>query len=216
MMQLQASLFGAGRPALDGAAKVERIALDEASWIDLAPAWALGADELFDLVLRSRGWGQHERWMYDRRVLEPRLTSFWSEGAGVALEPPIVEEMRRRLSSRYGVVFDSVGFNLYRDGQDSVAWHGDRIVKEIAEPIVALVALGETRRLLFRRREGGPSRAFPLGRGDLLVTGGRTQRAWQHCIPKVARAGPRISIAFRHGLHPRAYGGAVAAGRGRT
>jgi hypothetical protein len=34
-----------------------------------------------------------------------------------------------------------------------------------------------------------------------LVTGGRTQRLWQHSVPKVASAaGPRISLAFRHGM----------------
>jgi alkylated DNA repair dioxygenase AlkB len=93
-----------------------------------------------------------------------------------------------------------VGFNLYRDGRDSVAWHGDHIDRAIAEPIVPLVSLGEPRKLLFRPKGGGPSRAFLLGRGDLLVTGGTTQRTWEHAVPKVARAGPRISIAFRYRL----------------
>jgi alkylated DNA repair dioxygenase AlkB len=98
------------------------------------------------------------------------------------------------------VVFDSAGFNLYRDGQDSVAWHGDRISKEIEEPIVALVSLGEPRKFLLRPRGGGKSRAFHLGGGDLLVTGGRTQRAWEHSVPKVAQAGPRVSVAYRYGM----------------
>jgi alkylated DNA repair dioxygenase AlkB len=96
---------------------------------------------------------------------------------------------------------------LYRDGEDSVAWHGDRIVAEIEEPVVALVCLGERRKFLLRPRGGGRSRAFQLGRGDLLVTGGKTQRTWEHCVPKVAQAGPRISLAFRYGLDPRAYSG---------
>ena len=113
--------------------------------------------------------------------------------------------MRRSLSSRYGVELDSVGFNLYRDGRDSVAWHRDRILAEVQNPIIALVSLGEPRKLLLRPREGGRSRAFSLGGGDLLVTGGRTNRDWVHTVPKVARAGPRISLAFRHGLDPRAY-----------
>ena len=145
--------------------------------------------------------------MYDRRVLEPRLTAPWSLGSGLPLEPALLEEMRRCLGARYGVVFDSAGFNLYRDGEDSVAWHGDRIRKEIDEPIIPLISLGEPRKFLVRRKGGGPSRAFRLGRGDLLVTGGATHRAWDHAVPKVARAGPRISIAFRYGLDPRAYAG---------
>jgi alkylated DNA repair dioxygenase AlkB len=204
----QPSLFGAAGPAaFDRAfARLERIHLDDASWVDHAPGWVTGSDALFAEILASRRWAQRSRWMYDRRVLEPRLTAPWTLGSGEALEPALVDEMRRALGERYGVVFDSAGFNLYRDGDDGVAWHGDRIVKAIAEPIIPLVSLGEPRRFLLRPKGGGPSRAFLLGRGDLLVTGGRTHRAWQHAVPKVARAGPRISIAFRYGLDPRAYG----------
>ncbi|MGZ6140748.1 MAG: alpha-ketoglutarate-dependent dioxygenase AlkB, partial [Myxococcaceae bacterium] len=73
------------------------------------------------------------------------------------------------------------------------------------DPIVALVSLGEPRKLLLRPRGGGPSRSFPLGHGDLLVTGGNAQRTWEHAVPKVARAGPRISIAFRHGTSGERY-----------
>jgi alkylated DNA repair dioxygenase AlkB len=119
----------------------------------------------------------------------------------------ILEAMRRSLSDRYGVAFDSVGFNLYRNGRDSVAWHRDRIRLEIEQPVIAIVSLGEPRKFLLRPRGGGASRPFLLGRGDLFVSGGRTNREWEHSVPKVARAGPRISLAFRHGMDPRAYAG---------
>ncbi len=202
----QPSLFGAPAASFDASfGTVDRILLDDASWLDHAPGWVRGSDRLFEEMLRSRRWGQRSRWMYDRKVPEPRLTDQWSLVSGLPLEPRLLEEMRLLLSARYGVVFDSAGFNLYRDGEDSVAWHGDRIRRDIAEPVVPLVSLGEPRKFLLRPKGGGRSRAFLLGRGDLLVTGGATQRAWDHCVPKAARAGPRISIAFRHGLDPRAY-----------
>ena len=207
-LAFQLVLFDARTARFDASfSTLERIHLDETSWVDLAPSWVRGADALFLEVLASRRWGQRTRWMYDRRVVEPRLTAPWSAESGEPLAPPVLERMRRCLSRRYGIVLDSAGFNLYRDGRDSVAWHGDRIEKEIEEPIVALVSLGEPRKFLLRPRGGGRSRPFNLGRGDLLVTGGKTQRAWDHCVPKVARAGPRITIAFRHDLDPRAYAG---------
>jgi alkylated DNA repair dioxygenase AlkB len=203
----QPSLFDTAVPSFDRSfAALRRIALDAECWIELASGWVSGSDALFEELLRTRRWGQRSRRMYDRRVQEPRLTSPWSAASGAPLEPAIVDEMRCALSRRYGVDLDSAGFNLYRDGADGVAWHGDRIEKRVAEPLVALVSLGEPRRFLLRRKGGGPRLAFSLGRGDLLVTGGRTQRLWEHSIPKVARAGPRISIAFRHALDPRAYG----------
>jgi len=164
------------------------------------PGWVSGSDALFRAVLESRDWGQRTRRMFDLRVREPRLTAPWSLRSGAPLRPKLLDDVRLALSERYGVPFDSAGFNLYRDGQDSVAWHGDKIRKEIEEPIVALLSLGEPRKFLLRPKGGGRSQAFELGRGDLLVTGGKTQRAWDHCVPKVARAGPRISIAYRYGL----------------
>lgn len=203
----QPSLLDSEPPSFDRAfSRLERLHLDDTSWIDWAPGWVSGSDRLFAELLASRRWESRTRWMYDRRVVEPRLTSPWSVAQGVPLEPAVVDELRRALGERYGVVFDSAGFNLYRDGRDGVAWHGDKIVKAIAEPIVPLVSLGEPRTFLLRPRGGGRSLPFRLGRGDLLVTGGTTQRTWQHSVPKAARAGPRISIAFRYGLHPRAYG----------
>jgi alkylated DNA repair dioxygenase AlkB len=203
---LQQSLFDDAEPSLDPSfATVKRLNLDQESWVDWAEHWVHGSERLFHEILGTRTWAQRTRWMYEKRVLEPRLTAYWNLDSGFPLQPALLEEMRFYLSARYGVLFDSVGFNLYRDGQDGVAWHGDRIRKEIAEPVVALVSLGERRRLLLRPKGGGTSRAFFLGQGDLFVTGGKAQRTWQHSVPKVKRAGPRMSIAFRHGMDPRAY-----------
>ena len=143
--------------------------------------------------------------MYDRRVKEPRLTAPWNARSGDELQPSILEDIRTVLSQRYDRAFDSIGFNLYRDGNDSVAWHSDRIRAEIEDPIVALVSLGEPRKFLLRPKGGGPSRAFKLGRGDLFVTGGKSQRTWEHSVPKVAQAGPRISLAYRHDLDTAIY-----------
>lgn len=203
----QPSLFAGPRPSFDPTfSAVRRIALDAESWIDHAPGWVEGSDALFEALLASRRWGQRRRWMYDRKVLEPRLTAPWSLDSGEPLEPAVLEAIRLALSARYGVFLDSAGFNLYRDGSDGVAWHRDRIRREVRDPLVALVSVGEPRRFLLRPYGGGRSLAFQLGRGDLLVTGGRAQRDWEHCVPKVARAGPRISVAFRHDLDPRGYG----------
>ena len=202
----QPTLFDTVAPAFDASfATLERIQLDPTAWVDYAPAWVTGSDELFAQVLEERDWGQRSRRMYENRVVEPRLTAPWNTRSGEELRPRVLEDVRAALSEHYGIEFDSVGFNLYRDGRDSVAWHGDHIRKEIEEPLVALVSLGEPRRFLLRPKGGGKSRSFMLGRGDLLVTGGKTQRTWEHSVPKVAQAGPRISLAYRHGLDPRAY-----------
>jgi alkylated DNA repair dioxygenase AlkB len=193
-------------PAIDESfAALERTYLDPSAWFDLAPAWVSSSDALFAALLEEAAWDQRRRHLYDRTVLEPRLTAMWRAEDGGTLRPPLLQRMLAVLSERYDVAFDSVGLNLYRDGADSVAWHGDRIAEDIVDPIVALVSVGEPRAFLLRPKGGGTARRLRLGRGDLLVMGGTSQRTWEHSVPKVARAGPRISIAFRHGLRLAAY-----------
>ena len=199
-MLFQPTLLDSGAPSFDASfAGVRRIELDERSWVDLDPEWVSGSDDLFAALVDGADWHQGKRHMYDKVVDQPRLSSWWDcTEPGPCPFPHVVDDMRAALSERYRVFFDSVGLNWYRHGRDSVAWHGDKIAKTISDPIVALVSVGEPRKFLLKPRAGGASRPFQCGRGTLLVTGGACQREWLHSVPKVARAGPRISIAFRH------------------
>ena len=179
---------------------LKRILLEPGSWVDHCPGWLSGSDRAFEELLHDTVWSQRRRRMYDREVDEPRLTSWRRIDTQAAGSLQWLEGARASLSTRYEVSFDSMGINLYRDGADSVAWHRDRIPPEIVDPVVALVSLGEPRRFLLRPLGGGRSRAFRLGHGDLFVTGGQTQRRFEHCVPKVKAAGARMSIALRHGV----------------
>ena len=176
---------------------LRRRELAEGAWVDHAPGWCRGADELFARLLRHTPWSGREVRMYERVVPEPRLTHRWRMDEGPA--PPVeLRAMARVLSERYGVEFTQVGANLYRDGADSVAWHGDRVARELPESVVALVSLGAARPFRLRPTGGGPSIGYLPGPGDLLVMGGSCQRTWQHAVPKTRASAPRISIQFRH------------------
>lgn len=192
----QASLFEAPSPALSFGS-VTRHVLDERTWVDEVPCWQPAHGELFDRLLAEAPWRQRERKMYDRVVLEPRMVAWW--GPGEAL-PPELEAMRAAVSERYRVEFDSVGVNLYRDGHDGVAWHGDNNRKVLHDPLVATVSLGERRRFLMRPgAAGSPTHRFRPGGGDLLVMGGNCQHSWQHTVPKEpSGAGARMSVTIRH------------------
>ncbi len=179
--------------------RLTRVALDSRSWADYCPGWLADADELMAELAATAGWSQRERPMYDKMVLEPRLVTGWRLGS----VPKPVEALRGSLSTRYALTFDSVHVNLYREGSDSVAWHGDTVRKVLRDPLVAIVSLGERRRFLLRPRGGRTGRTFFLGGGDLLVMGGAAQHEWEHSVPKVKAAGPRMSVTFRHS-QPRA------------
>ncbi|OLT40949.1 DNA repair protein [Serinicoccus sp. CNJ-927] len=184
---------------------LRRTRLDHGAWVDVRPGWLTGADELFTrLTLGGPAgveWHGEERQMWDKQVTTPRLLRFYREGE--RLPDPVLERARVDLSTRYadelGEPFVSAGMCLYRDGRDSVAWHGDRIGRsKDQDTMVAIVSLGAPRALLLRPRGGGASIRHVLGHGDLLVMGGSCQRTWDHCVPKTTTpVGPRISIQFR-------------------
>lgn len=197
----QTSLFDdAGEPRLDERyAGLVHTQLDDRSWVEHLPGWLTSADAVFAELLTAAPWAAHDRHMYGHKVAQPRLTAGWhSLGPDDTTPFPVLDGMRAALSHRYDKALDSIGLNLYRDGRDSVAWHGDRIARTAIDPLVAIVSVGERRRFLLRPGKTGPSTRFDLGGGDLLVMGGACQREWQHTVPKVAAAGPRISITFRH------------------
>jgi alkylated DNA repair dioxygenase AlkB len=161
---------------------------------------------LFERVARAVPWRAERRMMYDRVVDVPRLLCFYAEGQ--ALPDPLLTAARDALSEHYqpelGEPLCTAGLCLYRDGRDSVAWHGDTIGRGGTEDtVVAIVSLGTPRALLLRPRDGrGPVLRHDVGHGDLLVMGGSCQRTWEHAVPKSTRvAGARISVQFRpHGV----------------
>jgi alkylated DNA repair dioxygenase AlkB len=193
---LQRTLLGAGEPEIDAGATFERVPLDDHSWVDVAREWLRGGDTLLDALVERVPWKQGKRRMYERMVDDPRLSHWYPFGS--ELPHPVLDDARRALEEHYGVRFGSVGCNFYRDGNDSVAWHADRELRELEETRVAILTLGGRRPFLIRPKGGGASRNIDPGSGDLLVMGGRCQLEWEHHVPKVRRAtGPRISCSWR-------------------
>jgi alkylated DNA repair dioxygenase AlkB len=221
---VQESLLDFGDDPVPGLLRPERVLLARGAWVDVQRGWLAGSAALFTRLAERVPWRAERRRMYDRTVDVPRLLRFYGEDA--ELPDPALEACRHLLSQHYraelGEPFRTAGLCLYRDGRDSVAWHGDTTGRGSTEDtMVAIVSLGAARPLLLRPRGGnsvgasraGASRAggdsgsggassgtlrYHLGHGDLLVMGGSCQRTWEHAVPKSARScGPRISVQFR-------------------
>jgi alkylated DNA repair dioxygenase AlkB len=188
-------------PGLRSLAAVRRTELGRGAWVDVRPGWLTGAGTLFERLARVVPWQAERRQMYDRVVDVPRLLCFYDEAD--PLPDPVLDAARAALSAHYatelGEPFRTAGLCHYRDGRDSVAWHGDRIGRGNTEDtMVAIASVGGPRPLLLRPRGGGQTLRYALGLGDLLVMGGSCQRTWEHAVPKTAKpVGPRISIQFR-------------------
>ncbi len=195
---------GAGPRVGPGLAHVRRRQLGRGAWIDHVTGWLEGSDALLDACVDGLDWGQRTERIHGQDLLQPRLTARVWVGA-LPSDLAVLDHAAAALGARYGVRFVTIGANLYRDGRDSVAWHGDRGHRERRTATVATVSLGHPRTFRLRPAEGGPSIALTLGRGDLLVMGGTCQRTWKHAVPKVACAGARVSLGFRHADPPERY-----------
>ena len=196
-LTFQTSLFDSGASAPDPEfTTLTRHELSRGAWVDHAPGWLRGADTLFQWLFENAPWEATTQVLYDKTVVTPRLVaSFGRDGAPL---PEPLDAIRNTLRQHYERDFDSIGANLYRDGRDSVAWHGDRIARVVKDPMVATVSLGYPRRFVLRPRGGKTELSLLLQPGDLVVMGGTSQRTYQHTVPKVASAGPRISVTVRH------------------
>ena len=203
-MTFQGSLLDIGTDIGPGplGTTVRRRPLTQGAWVDVRRGWFGGADALFDRLLTGVAWRAERRQMYERVVEVPRLLCFYDEDD--RLPHPALDAAREALNAHYaaelGEPLRTAGLCLYRDGRDSVAWHGDTIGRGSTEDtMVAILSIGTPRALALRPRGGGgPTVRYEVGHGDLLVMGGSCQRTWEHAVPKTARpTGPRISIQFR-------------------
>ncbi|GIE83755.1 alpha-ketoglutarate-dependent dioxygenase AlkB [Actinoplanes regularis] len=194
-------LMGPAEPTLEPLTGATRHRLTAGAWVDVLPGWMHGSDAVFETLL-GIDWRAEQRRMYDDVVDVPRLLRWFREDE--PLPHPALVAARAALNSHYaeelGEEFATAGMCLYRDGRDSVAWHGDTLGRSATEDtMVAIVSVGSPRNLLLRPRAGErETLRFPLGHGDLIVMGGSCQRTWEHAVPKTARAvGPRVSVQFR-------------------
>ncbi|MFL9868794.1 alpha-ketoglutarate-dependent dioxygenase AlkB [Paraburkholderia fungorum] len=158
---------------------------------------AIAAQEWFERSFENIGWMSQQRMMYDREVAVPRLLATFAREAE-DLPAPLGEAFEA-VRALLGAPFNRVGLNLYRDGNDSVALHGDKTEKLVPGQPIAIVSLGASRRMSIRPKAGaGRIVHVELAPGSCIVMSYASQFTHEHGIPKLAGVtGPRISLAFR-------------------
>lgn len=185
-------------------APVERVWLDEHSWVDVVRGWLADADDVYETVVRDAPWRQSRIFRYERWVDEPRLTTSSSVAGPVH---PALADAHRAVRHRYRVPFEGFALSWYRDGRDGVAFHRDRELRWLDDTVIAVLTLGAQRPFLLRPRtsryaheapNGGATHDVAPAGGDLLVMGGRCQADWEHAVPKVRYpVRGRVSLQWR-------------------
>lgn len=165
------------------------------------------ADAYFARLRDGVDWHANRRVMYEREVDVPRLTAHFplerlraGEAEGISADAAsALCDAAARASGALDAPFNSIGLNFYRDGNDSVAPHNDRLDDLVKGEPIALVSLGGTRRMLIRaKRPGEPAVPIDLEAGSLLVMSWASQLHYTHGVAKTrAKVDPRISVALR-------------------
>ena len=187
-------------------ATVERLHLDEGSWVDISRGWLTGADVLFAHLRDTVSWQTSRLFRYDHWVEENRLGALWRRG--LPLPHPALAAVHKKLQDAYGVQFNSFGLMQYRNGRDGQAFHRDTDMRWLDDTVIAILTLGATRPWLLRPRTSrydhsesrGATHDLRPGSGDLIVMGGRCQADWEHSVAYMGGhpVGVRISLQWRH------------------
>lgn len=167
------------------------------------------ASELFDQLIATTPWKQNTQKMYDKMVVTPRLTAWFGDSSKmyhlgnndfqVNEWSPELIDLKEKIERFSGNEFNSVLLNLYRDGNDSVAWHRDKESELGNRPVIASLSLGQVRNFDFRKVNDHQKKySIALEHGSLLIMKGDLQVNWEHRVAKsVKNMKPRINLTFR-------------------
>ena len=190
---------------IDPEAEIQRVQLDDTSWVDVGRRWLTGADALFEELRDGVAWQTSRLFRYDHWVEERRLGAFWRRG--LPIPHPALIEIHKTLQRQYNATFNGFGMMQYRDGRDGQAFHRDTDMRWLDDTVIAIVTLGATRPWLLRPHTAkfdhspgrGATHDIAPGSGDLIVMGGRCQADWQHSVPYLQNrlVAPRISLQWR-------------------
>ena len=180
---------------IDRKAPVERIQLDDTSWVDVVRGFARETETTFEWLVEHVDWQQNREIRGGRKVDDPRL--YGGLAREVADADPTFRYARLILEARYRVRLVGPGLVYYRDGRDSMGFHRDDEMRWLDQTIVTGLAFGATRPFQLVARAGGPITELMMASGDLYVMGGRCQADWYHGVPKLPECGPKISAVWR-------------------
>ncbi|BCJ57501.1 hypothetical protein Jiend_09230 [Micromonospora endophytica] len=140
--------------------QLRRHPLSHGAWVDHLPGWVHGSDQVLDVLLRDVPWRAERRTMYDTEVDVPRLLCWY--GTGRPLPHPVLLTAREALTQHYadelGEPFVTAGMCLYRDGRDSVTWHGDTQGRSAhIDTMVAIVSFGSPANFCCVHAAAGPA-----------------------------------------------------------
>ncbi|WP_201528691.1 alpha-ketoglutarate-dependent dioxygenase AlkB family protein [Psychrobacter frigidicola] len=142
----------------------------------------------------AAGWHPivfHVKQMIEDKIHRLNLNAAgYSNLTGDAYKNYIIEEKRPH--------FNACLLNYYPSGSEGMGYHADDEKELGAQPLIASLSLGATRKMLFKHKKTQDRVDLYLASGQLVVMAGVTQEYWKHSIAKTKKVhNGRISLTFR-------------------
>jgi alkylated DNA repair dioxygenase AlkB len=180
-----------------GHVQVDRIQLDDTSWVDVARGFLPDAAVAFDELLAQVPWRRGSIYTYDHA----RAQNYSAGAVRSAAAHPALLVTHKALRAHYGHELTGPTLVHYRDGREAMGVHRDTDMRWLDDTLIGILTLGARRPFVLRHtgsRDGDPVIDVSPGGGDLLVMGGRAQADWLHGVPMAPSVtGPRISAQWR-------------------
>jgi alkylated DNA repair dioxygenase AlkB len=177
--------------------EVERITLDDWSWVDIAREFLTDPETAYDDLLSQVTWRRGSIYAYDHA----RPQNYSGGSVRNAAAHPALLVTHKALRSHYGHELEGPTLVHYRDGREAMGVHRDTDMRWLDDTLIGILTLGVRRPFVLRHKTSRDGDAVidvsPAG-GDLLVMGGRAQADWLHGVPIApAVTGARISAQWR-------------------
>lgn len=166
------------------------------------------ADHYFNHLLTIIDWKSDQVIIRGKQILTKRKVAWYADApfkytySGTTKQAsPWVEklyQLKTIVEKKTGEQFNSCLLNLYRNGEEAMAWHSDGEKDLKKHGAIASLSLGAERKFSFKHKASKKKVSLLLEHGSLLVMRGTTQDYWQHCLPPMKRiTKPRINLTFR-------------------
>ncbi len=112
--------------------------------------------------------------------------------------PKIIADLCKQIETRLNFLANNCLINYYPNGKSRMGFHSDQTDMLAENTGIAIVSLGETRTLKFRKIDNySETFTVELTSGSLVYMTQKIQKNWQHSIPKSDTENGRISLTFR-------------------
>ncbi len=166
------------------------------------------ADDFYNYLLTEIPWRPDEAVIFGKLIETKRKIAWYGDESfeytysgrtkrALSWTPQLLA-LKEACENLTGEKYNSCLLNLYHDGSEGMAWHGDGEKDLKKNGAIASLTFGAERKFAFKHKATKEKVELQLSHGSLLVMKDETQSHWLHRLPPTKKvSSPRINLTFR-------------------